>query len=59
MHHRSVLSALSVALLLVTTTFSQTSTPADTKTAMVPARKAYTLPHLAAKAWTGDLGWMA
>jgi membrane-bound lytic murein transglycosylase MltF len=45
-------------MLLVTTTFSQTSTPADTKTAMVPARKAYTLPHLAAKAWTGDLDGM-
>ena len=58
MRHRSVLSALSVVLLLVTTTFSQTSTPADTKTAMVPARKAYSLPHLAAKAWTGDLDGM-
>ena len=58
MRHRSVLSALGVVLLLVTTTFSQTSTPADTKTAVVPARKAYTLPHLAAKAWTGDLDGM-
>ena len=34
------------------------SPPADAKTATAPARKAYTLPHLAAKAWTGDLDGM-
>jgi hypothetical protein len=58
MVHRSLLSALSAVLLLVTTAFPQTSTPAVAKTATAPARNAYALPHLAQKAWTGDLDGM-
>lgn len=58
MVHRRVLSALSTVLLLATTAFSQTSTPAGAKIATASARKAYTLPDLAAKPWTGDLDGM-
>jgi membrane-bound lytic murein transglycosylase MltF len=58
MYCRSFLSAVSAVLLLVAADFSQTPTPARAKTVKAPARKAYALPNLAAKAWTGDLDGM-